>query len=172
MELFPDASATRFEQLEPGTLFLNLHRHRFFALKTGAFRSGTQATTMVCLGPGFPDGVQGPSILECHAPAVLSFGRGFSVFLPTDPAAWDTELQLGAGGPSGQVAMVGESAYVFATMGQWGQRTTYYFVDLRTGEPLQGLPGRPLYTSRWEIAIVKPHHPPRVLLSYPPEAAA
>ena len=53
MEIVPAARTTRFEQLEPGDLFIYMDgRQTFYALKTQQPATGDRST-MVLLGPSF-----------------------------------------------------------------------------------------------------------------------
>jgi hypothetical protein len=162
MEIIPEARATRYEQLEPGELFLLLE-HGTYALKTRRSRADNRED-MVVLGPSFLDG-GGPYLLGWEAMTVLSFGRHFSVLLPSEPAAWSTARQT----PSDVWLAVGEEhTFVCANGGPSPHRYVNCFINLDTGEIVEGRsPGHVLYTSRWEIAVLGTSHPPRTILSYP-----
>jgi hypothetical protein len=105
MELIPPVQVTRFEQLEPGELFIYIDgTHVFYALKTLPPATGDRST-MVVLGPSFPEQIRESFLLPWQPVTVLSLGRNFSVLPSLDPALWSLQgplscscLSRGSGG--------------------------------------------------------------------------
>jgi len=162
MKIIPAARAIRFEQLEPGDLFLFVE-HGTFALKAKQKNAGAR-NEMAVLGPNFLDG-GGPFLLGWQATTVLSFGKYLSILLPSDPSAWS-----GVPGNPSQVSLaVGEQKKFIRVNG--GSSPNHYvpcLVDIETGEILERQsPGHIIYTNVWEIAAVSSSHPPRTILKYP-----
>jgi hypothetical protein len=170
MEIIPPAKVVRFEQLEPGDLFLYIdHRHTFYALKTQQPASGDRST-MVLLGPTFLEDVKESFLLPWQGASVLSLGKNFSVLLPTDAAAWSWT------GPSRApvcLAVAEENTFICTNGGMSPQHYFACFVDVKTGAIVeQRLRSAALFTNTWEIALLSANHPPRTILKYPlPEGA-
>jgi hypothetical protein len=144
MEIVPAARTTRFEQLEPGDLFIYMDgRQTFYALKTQQPATGDRST-MVLLGPSF----------------IQAVAESFLV-----PAAWSPS------GPSRTpvcLAIADENVYICTNGGHSPQHYFPCFVDVKTGAIVEGrLPGSVAFTSSWEIAVLAAHHPPRSILKYP-----
>jgi hypothetical protein len=88
MVMVPAISVTRFEQLEPGDLFIFLDREpTSFALKTQAARSGDRSS-MVLLGPSFFQDVEESYIVSWQPATVLSLGKDFSILPSLNPTSW------------------------------------------------------------------------------------
>ena len=168
MDIFPAVTASRFVQIEIGTLFLSLDRERFFALKTAPITPEEQPL-MLCLGPTFPADIQESALMNGERTNLLSFGKDFSVLLPSDPAAWVPEAEIRHPDVRRPVHLAVYEGVVFvcANASEWEGRYAQCFVDLSSGSVTERLPGRAVYTNRWQIAIIKPHYPPRMLVSYP-----
>jgi hypothetical protein len=165
MEVVPSVKVTRFEQLEPGELFLHLDgRHSFYALKTAPPVNGDRSE-MVMLGPSFFEDASESLLLPWGATTVLSLGKKFSILLPTGGGTLSTT------GPSRTpvcLAIVGERAFICTNGSRTPQRYLPCFVELATGSVLERhLPGLAAYTPEWEIAVLGANHPPRTILKYP-----
>ena len=170
MEVIPAMRVARFEQLEPGELFLCVDgRDPFYAIKTQKPSSGDR-NEMVLLGPKFVHDVT-ESFLVAWAPVtVLSFGKTFTIVLPNDPASWSVT------GPSREplcLAISGDSTYICTNGGDSPQRYFPCFVDVKTGAIIERrLPEVAAFTNTWEIAALGADHLPRAILKFPLESAA
>jgi hypothetical protein len=162
MEIIPAVCAVRYEQLEPGELFLFVERGTY-ALKALQKSPGARSE-MVVLGPNFMNG-GGPSLLGWQATTVLSFGKDFSILLSSTPSEW-----VGRPGDRSQVWLaVGEQkTFICANGGTSFEHYVASLVDIETGEILERQsPGHVLYTNVWEIATLGSSHPPRTILKFP-----
>jgi hypothetical protein len=165
MEIIPSARTARFEQLEPGDLFIYMDgRQTFYALKTQQLASGDRSD-MVLLGPSFIQDVAESFLVPWQPVTVLSLGKSFTVLPSLDPASWSPT------GPSRTpvcLAVVGEDIYICTNGGPSPQRYFPCFVDLKTGAIIeQRLPGSAAFTNIWEIAVLGANHPPLSILKYP-----
>lgn len=165
MKIVPSARVARFEQIEPGDLFIYMDGEKtFYALKTQQPRTGDRAT-MVLLGPSFIQNVMESFLVPWQPVTVLSFGKDFSILPSLDPAAWSPM------GPSREpvcLAIAEESTYICTNGGPSPQHYFPCFVDVQTGAIVERRPsGSVAFTGSWEIAVLGPHHPPRSILKYP-----
>jgi hypothetical protein len=163
MEIVPPVRVTRFEQLEPGELFIYIDRnHTFYALRTLPPATGDKST-MVVLGPSFPE--QESFLLPWQPVTVLSLGKDFAIVPSLDPSSWSMD------GPSRDpvcLAIADGAAYICTNGGLPSQRYFACFVDVKTGAIVEGrLPGYAVFTGSWEIAMLSATHPPRAILKYP-----
>jgi hypothetical protein len=166
MEIIPSVRSMRFEQLEPGDLFIHLDgRHTFYALKTQQPSSGDRST-MVLLGPSFIQEEEAESSLVPWQPVtVLSLGKSFSILPSLDPALW---LVRGPSRAPVCLAVAGENIYVCTNGGPSPRQYFPCFVDVKTGAIVERhLPSSAAYTNSWEIVISGANHPPRLILKYP-----
>jgi hypothetical protein len=162
MEIIPAVRAVRYEQLEPGDLFLFVEQGTY-ALKARQKSPGAR-NEMVVLGPNFMEG-GGPYLLGWQATTVLSFGKDFSILLSSNPSEW-----VGRPGDRSQVwlAIGEEKTFICANGGTSSEHYVACLVDIETGEILERQsPGHVLYTNVWEIAALGSSHPPRTILKYP-----
>jgi hypothetical protein len=165
VEVLPPVRTARFEQLEPGELFIYMDgSHTFYALKTQPPATGDKST-MVVLGPSFPEHLNESFLLPWQPATVLSLGKDFSVLPSLDPALWSLQ------GPSRDpvcLAVADGSVYI-CTNG--GHSPTHYFacfVEMATGAIVEGrLSGHAVFTVAWEIMLLSASHPPRSILKYP-----
>jgi hypothetical protein len=165
MEIIPPVRATRFEQLEPGDLFIFMDRqHAFFALKTQQPPTGDRST-MVLLGPTFIGDVAESFLVPWQPATVLSLGKAFSILPSLDTVSWSPT------GPNRTpvcLAVVGEDVYICTNGGPSPQHYIPCFVDIKTGAIIERhLPGIPAFTNTWEIAVLHANHPPQSILKYP-----
>jgi hypothetical protein len=80
MDVVPPVRVSRFEQIEPGELFLYMDgRHTFYALKTAPPANGDRSK-MVLLGPTFIQDVMESFLLEWQPENVLSLVRTIPSF--------------------------------------------------------------------------------------------
>jgi hypothetical protein len=167
MEVIPPARVTRFEQLEPGDLFLYLQgREHFYALKTEKPKNGDQSQ-MVLLGPNFFGEVAESFLVAWQPATVVSFGKSCSILLSNDPASWAS-----AGSTRSRVclAIAGDRAYICTNGGLSSQHYFPCFVDVKTGAIVEKqLPELAAFTNAWEIVVLGANHPPRRILKYPLE---
>jgi len=166
MELIPPIGMTPFGQLEPGDLFLHMSGpDKFYALKTAQPPKGPN-TTMVMLGPSFFEDCNESFLLPWETAMVLSFGKNFSILLPTEADAWSWSAENRRKPVC--LAVAGENIYVCANGGPSPTRYFPCFVDVKTGAIVeQNLPGTSIYTNSWEIAVLGNNHPPRTILKFP-----
>ncbi len=164
MDIIPAARATRYEQLEPGELFLFMEgTHSTYALKT-LQQGDRDRNRMVVLGPSFLDAGES-FLLGWQATTVLSFGKDHSIFLPTEATVWAPRPL-----DRSQVwlAVAEERTFICTNGGPSPQHYFACFVDVATGEIVeQGLRGAAVFTNTWEIAVLGANHPPRTILKYP-----
>jgi hypothetical protein len=155
----------RFEQLEPGDLFVFSEAGTsLLAMKT-AVPASRDRNNLVLLGPEFPHGAYEAFLLPWQPATVVSFSKDFSVLLPTDPSAWTTN---GTSRDPVCLALCEEKIYICANGGGSPQHFFQCFVELGTGAIVEGrLRGSPVYTGRWELALLSPNHPPRSFVKYP-----
>ena len=162
MQVIPAARAVRYEQLEPGELFLFVQQGTY-ALKARS-KSPDARNEMVVLGPNFMDG-GGPCLLGWQAITVLSFGKDLTILLSDNPSSWS-----GSPGERSQVWLaVGEGRkFIYANGGPSPTHHVPCLIDIETGEILERqTPGHVLYTNVWEVAALSPSHPPQTILKFP-----
>ena len=153
MEIVPPVTVARFEKLEPGDLFLYTHDSgSSVALKTGPLLEG-DPSGLVLLGPTFPHEMKESFILPWQQTTVVSFGKSYSLILPTDPTSW---FLSGDKRKPVCLAVSGSEVYVCTNGGISPVHFLQCFVELRTGKFIANcLPGIVAYTNHWKIVI--PH---------------
>ena len=162
MEVSPPVNITRFEQLEPGDLFIYMSdRGSCYALKTEKTRDGDPSDILI-LGPEFPYDAKESALLKWQPTTVVSFGKSYQIILPTNPSAWflngDTRTAI-------CLAVCGEDVYVCTNGGSSPGRFFQCFVDMKTGRIIENrLPGISAYTNQWKIAL--PGVEVRTILDY------
>lgn len=169
MMMRPPLRAARFEQIEPGDLFIYIDGgDTFYALKTQALPGGEQGG-MVLLGPQFVAGTQESFLLNWQAVTVLSLGKNFSILPSLNPADWSAD------GPMRQpvcLAVVDEKIYICTNGATSPMRFNPCFVDVASGTVVERRPpGIAAFTNTWKVAVLSPDHPPRVVLQYPLNAS-
>src|ERR1700733_7397410 len=109
MDVVPSVRTARFEELEPGDLFVFIdQQQKFYALKTQQPASGDRST-MVLLGPSFIQDVAESFLVPWQPVTVLSLGKSFSILPSLDPASWSPT------GPSRTpvcLSVAGEGIYI------------------------------------------------------------
>jgi hypothetical protein len=169
MEIIPPARVTRFEQLEPGELFLYLEgRQRFYALKTERPKSGDQSQ-MVLLGPTFFGEIAESFLVAWQPATVVSFGKNCSILLSNGPESW---VSTGSTRRPVCLAIAGEKTYICTNGGSSPHDYFPSYVDVKTGGIIEArLPDSAAFTNTWEIAVLGNNHPTRTILRYPLESA-
>jgi hypothetical protein len=165
VELVPPVTVARFEEIEPGGLFVQFDgRSQCIGLKTARPPDGDR-NQFVLLGPEFPDGISESFLVPWESATVVSFGKNYSLLLPSDPSAWFLD------GPKRTpvcIAASGNRAYVCTNGGSSPRDFTPCFVEFETGAIIQRrLPTDAAYTLHWQISLLHRHIPPRTILSYP-----
>jgi hypothetical protein len=86
MKILPTLIVTQFAQLEPGDLFVFPYGEgACVALKV---RESDEDMLMVPLGPVFPDGLTHPSLVSAPSATVISFGKEYTLRLPSHAGGW------------------------------------------------------------------------------------
>jgi hypothetical protein len=177
IEVSPKLMADRFDQFQPGDLFLFQLRsdEPGVALVAEAPSRNGEKMSLV-FGPRLPGSdVAGPRLTNALGPDVAgaSFGKEFSIKLPVDAAGW-TRKEPAHNCPT--LLVMGAKIYFRAT---W--EYDLYFIDASNGlvESQAGIPldqsrvprGPYLFAVAWEIVTTEPE--PRCILRAPfPEPAA
>jgi hypothetical protein len=163
MKLIPTLRVTRFEQLEPGDLFMLFSgEERFYALKTFPAKGGDDAR-MVVLGPRFVAGDDESFLLSWQASTVLSYGGGFSIVPSTRPEDW---FESGDRRVSVCLAVADEQAYLCTNGGSSRSAYVPRFVNLATGAVERHL-SNAVFTAHWRIDMAFADRPPPTLLEFP-----
>jgi len=164
MDVIPYVRTARFEQLEPGDLFIFMDQQRSsYALKTQQPASGDRSS-MVLLGPSFIQDVPESFLVPWQPTTVLSFGKAFSILPSLDAASWSS---MGPSRTPVCLAVASENVYVCTNGGSSPQHYFPCFVDLKTGAILEQRPHSAVFTNTWEIAMLGSNHPPLPALKYP-----
>ena len=165
MNIHPPLDVSRFEQLEPGDLFVFEQRGlSMLAMKTGTPSTGDRSN-IALLGPEFPEGISEAYLLPWQPTTVMSFGKEFTVALPTEPRAWifggSTRDPVG-------VAVCGDKTYLCVHGGPSPSHFFQCYVEFGTGAIIEGrLTGSVAYTSQWEIGLTGPGQMWRSIVKYP-----
>ncbi len=169
MEIIPPVRVTRFQQLEIGELFVFTHDNgACLALKMQP-QPNQDRNSLVLLGPNFPSGFGESFILDWQPATVISYGKNFSVLLPTDPTDW---IMSGNRRIPVCIAVCGQSVWVCTNGGMSPENFFQCYVELSTGKLAQnGLPDYAAYTNKWEIVLPGAQTSSRPLLKYPLEGA-
>jgi hypothetical protein len=165
LDVIPRLRSARFEQLDPGDLFIYLDGGlKSYALKTEprGDRSG-----MVMLGPTFFRNIQESFLVSWQPATVLCFGRDFSIFPSTDPADW--ALNGNTRSPV-CLAVAGEQIFICTNGGSSPQDHHPSYVNVDNGEIIDGHLPSAVFTRSWRLSVLGDQHPPCVLLSYPLDA--
>lgn len=165
MDMVPAVKAIPFEQLKPGEICLCADTaYNCYALRTDR-PYGDGNSTLVLLGPTFIQDLAESFLVSWHPSHVLSFGSALTLLPSLDSKDWSLN------GPSRTpvcLAVAGRESYVCTNGGPSPQHYLPCFVNIRTGEIIEGrLPGPAAFTSHWEVAVVSERHPPRIILKYP-----
>jgi hypothetical protein len=168
MEVFPSARVCRFEQVQPGDLFVYLGQQNSYAIKTEKPINGDRSK-VVMLGPKFPYEADEALILPWQAATVISYGRDFFVSLPTDPGAW---FESGSTREPVCLALHEGKAFVCANGGPSPRHFFQCYVELGSGKVIEDRFSGAAYTNRWEIIVPHSKLPFHTLLKFPPQKSA
>ena len=178
MEITPDLKVTRFAQLAPGDLFICPHGDVAFVAMVAKDPTEDGEKVMVPLGPVFPDGVNGPSLVRRARTTVIAFGKEYALRLPTHARGWR------ANEPASDISCIlvtENGAYLRANFRppQHGEFSACY-IDIATGlvqttgtgPQQQFAPPRGLaaFAVAWEIVTTEKE--PRMILAYPAPSGA
>lgn len=168
----PTLGVTRFAQLAPGDLFLALFGSNDSCVAMVAEDpSANGEKLLVPLGPRFPGGIAGPTLISPPGVTVVSFGKNYTLRLPVRAEAW-----AGAAPPPETVCiLVTSSGSYFRVDAGPAPGRHYCYVDIATGRinlTGQGLSqqyappaGISAFAVEWEIVTDEPE--PRRILAYP-----
>lgn len=167
MDIFPNAKVARFENLEPGEVFAFIDSSSsYLAMKIDKSKLDNDSS-MVTIGPNFPDNTKGPAIYSWHPTDVVSYGKAYTVILTGAQNTWYDSEDLNQ---PGLLALGAEGLYLKADGNGSRLRTLWCNVELGTGNMSYGrLQGLSMYTNNWELIIPHSHLPPFRLLKYPLE---
>ncbi len=163
MEMFPSVTVERFEKIQPGDLFVCLGEQNYYAIKTEKASNG-DGNSLVVLGPTFPYPADESFLLPWQAANVVSYGKNFSIVLPTDPGAW---IETGSTREPVCLAVHEGRALVCTNGGPSPSRFFQCYVELGTGKIVEGRLSGAAYTNQWEIVALHSRLPPRTLLKFP-----
>jgi hypothetical protein len=163
MQIVPALNVQRFEQLDPGDLFILISgSERFYALKTMPPTDG-EKVQMVVLGPRFIAGENESFLLNWQASTVLSYGKQFSVVPSSQPEHW---LEDGNRRTPVCLAISADQAYICANAGHSRSEYAPRYVNISTGAVEHRL-SYAVFTAHWRIEVVFPDCQPVVLIQYP-----
>ena len=164
MDIIPPVQTSRFEQLEPGDLFIYLEGGApSYALKTLPLESGDRSM-MALLGPSFTQEPRESLLVSWQATTVLSVGKEFSILPSLDAASWSSQ------GPSRApvcLAVAEGETYICANASPLAQRYLPHFINVKTGAIRASCPRLAVFSSTWAITTLSGKHRPRLLIRYP-----
>jgi hypothetical protein len=148
MRAYPQVKIGRFNTLEPGDLFTaETDGISFFGLKCAKNREG-DPNEFVALGPAFPYPAHESSLVPWDEFTAVSYGKDFSVILPTAPGAWSESTNRRKPVCLG---LCQDELYICAI---GGHMKSSCFVHIKSGKVLENrLPSYALYTHDWQIAV-------------------
>jgi len=88
MKISPKVTATRFEQLKPGDLFIFLENGWSCIALATQDPDTVGGKLILLLGPQFPKEMNGPHLIGWGSVTVVSFGNEYELRLPTFPNLW------------------------------------------------------------------------------------
>jgi len=167
MHIAPHLACVEIVQIEAGDLFMFPEDGvNCFALRTEPFEGGKAETLM--LGPEFPHQSIESYLLNWEPTAAITFGKNYSLILPTAAAAWKGDLDKRK---AVCLALSGDEIFVCTNGGPSPGRYDRYYVNMATGTIQRHLPKRPaLFTLEWEIVVPIDGNQTRSLLKYPTAA--
>ena len=162
MEIQPTMVAARFEQLEPGSLFIfPFTSGSSYALKVTPPEPGSRALILP-MGPSFPsDDERQPRLLNWQAETAVSFGTNF-IFRPsTTPDAWsNSEPSLNyfcCGLFDGEIYLRANADPFRGYLRCW--------VRLQNGALSWQEPrGITAYSTQWEVFVLQGSYPPKLVI--------
>ncbi|MHC2437422.1 hypothetical protein [Bradyrhizobium sp. USDA 4451] len=163
MGIVPAVRAARFEQLEPGDLFIAAEGQHFWAMKTQQVPNDGRCG-MVVLGPQFPADSSESFLLSWQGITVLSLGKSFSILPSLSPESWlSTPTRIPV-----CLAVADEKSFICTNGSPYPNRFLPYFVDVDTGAIVEGrLPGIAVFTNAWEIVSQNGDDTARPILRFP-----
>jgi hypothetical protein len=166
LDIIPPLRAIRFEELEPGDLFIHLDGQRaFYALRTQSSESGDQ-TTMVVLGPSFIQDAPESYLLPWRPATVVYLGNNFAILPSLNPKSWSI---TGSTREPVCLCVSGENFYICTNGGPSPNDYFPCFVEVKTGLIIEKrLPGSvAAFTNTWELVLLNSEYHPRSVLKYP-----
>jgi hypothetical protein len=166
MMIAPKLVVTRYAQLEAGDLCIFPDGDAsFVALKV---QKPDGDILVVPIGPRFPGGFEDPSLIDAPAATVLSFGKEYTLQLPTRPESWSFETP----GPQTHcIVLTAEGAFLRVNFGLQGQGFRPCYIAMATGTIVQhrmeyiAPPGLKGFVLEWELLTNEAE--PRRILAYP-----
>ena len=170
MNVAPRLTVTRIAQLQPGDLFVLPYGDAgCIAMKV---RDPDGDELIVPLGPVLPDGLPHPSLITAPAATVISFGKDFTLRLPSRPGAW----RLAEPTPDIHCLVVTEQGvYVRANFVPGQGKYQPCYIDMAAGAVVtdgRGAfqsyvppPGHKGFAIEWEILTAEAE--PRLIFTYP-----
>jgi hypothetical protein len=170
MEISMKPKITRFSQTSPGDLFMFSHREGLSIALTASDPTTDYEKIPAVLGPSFPQGKTGPSIIQIPGSTLISFEKNYELRLPSDPSGWSIEE------PPAEThcLVVANPGNVFlrCDFSRYGD-SQFCFVNVETGEieanQSRGSFIRPsgylAFAIRWQILTTETE--PRSILSFP-----
>ena len=162
-------NVTRFSQTEPGDLFMFPHSDGLSIAMTVTDPANDGEKLVVILGPDFPRGMIGPSLMTPPGTTVMSFGKEYTISLPCEVEGWLMNV------PSDDV-----SCLIFTDQGKIFIRANYRlpdrfrpcYIDMQNGEIHTDkfmreyiMPrGDRAFAVKWELMTTEKK--PRTILSY------
>jgi hypothetical protein len=133
-----------------------------FAIKTA--KDEDDEKNILILGPDFPYETSESHLLHWQAATVVSFGKHYSLVLPTTPSLWHTKIDQRK---PVCLAVSHTEVYVCANGGPSPQHYLPCLLEFKTGKILANrtLPIA-AYTADWEIVVPGPGVQPRSILKY------
>ena len=168
MDITPTVRVDRFAQIAPGDIcILDYDGTTGIALKVEDPASFGDKLILP-LGPPFPPGAVGPTLMAERNATVISFGKDYTLQLPVGPDGWTGTEPPPA---TSCVVLAGEGVYLRANFARQGHEFQGCYVELRTGRILSGAhayrrpPGIRAYAVKWSLLTNEKE--PRVILSHP-----
>jgi hypothetical protein len=151
MEVFPQLTVERFEQLKPGELFfVELLETKMVALKA-IDKEQDGDKLMILLGPSFPRDLRPGTMAPWRGLTVVSFGTNFNIELPCVPDGWS------ASPPPPEVLSLVRADDELFVRGYFQHGPSHHLeclVNLKDGTTVYNRrPSMPMYASRWAISI-------------------
>jgi hypothetical protein len=131
MEINPTVKVARFEQLEPGDLFIFVNdRAPCYAIKSQKDPKTGDPEGLVILGPQFPYDAEESFLMPWRAASALCFGKNYTVLLPTQPSAWK---ESGSTRGAVHLAVSEEQLFICTNAGLSPQDFHQAYVEMKTG---------------------------------------
>ena len=150
MRITPNLKAVRFQQLEPGDLFIFAsNEFRCMALR-GVDPELHGDVIALLLGPGLATNNQ-MRVLKPGHQAVIAIGKDYVLRLPVAPAGWAADLPPN---DTSCLAVTDGRAFFRGNFGGTGENFRPCWIEAATGTlRYQPPPGIAAYAIQWEIVI-------------------